>query len=49
MGRSLRVVGGRLNQRDSFLQHRWTASDCLEGLPLSLYFGAKTTQRAVSA
>ena len=44
---SLCVVGGHWNQRDSYLQHFWMASHCLEGLPLSVYFGMKTTQRAV--
>ena len=29
------------------LQHLWTVSDCPEDLPLSAYFGAKITQRAV--
>ena len=30
-----------------YLQDLWTASVCLEALPLSVYFGTKTTQRAV--
>ena len=31
--------------KDSYLQHLWSVSDCLAGLPLSVNFGAKTTPR----
>ena len=41
-------VDGRL-KKDFSLQHLWTASDCLEDLPLTVYFGAKTIRKAVPA